>query len=87
MILSQRGRALPKQSKSTPPASGADTDAAIRARAYHLWETDGRPDGRAEHYWHMAKSEAAPVKPKRQSATKGAGPKATEKKAGKKAKA
>jgi hypothetical protein len=29
-------------------------DQAVRERAYLLWETDGRPDGRAEEYWHRA---------------------------------
>lgn len=38
----------------------ADTDDAVRARAYHMREADGRPDGRADHYWHLAKAEAAP---------------------------
>jgi hypothetical protein len=27
----------------------------IRETAYHLWEKDGRPLGRAEHYWEMAR--------------------------------
>jgi hypothetical protein len=27
----------------------------IRQTAYFLWEQDGRPDGRAFHYWVMAK--------------------------------
>jgi hypothetical protein len=26
----------------------------IRRRAYHLWEEDGRPDGRADEYWDKA---------------------------------
>ena len=29
-------------------------DQAVRERAYLLWEKDGRPDGRAEEYWHRA---------------------------------
>jgi hypothetical protein len=28
----------------------------IRERAYHLWEADGRPDGRAEEYWERAEA-------------------------------
>jgi hypothetical protein len=28
---------------------------AIRRTAYFLWEQDGRPDGRAQHYWLRAK--------------------------------
>ena len=74
---------MPKQSKST--TSELDTDAAVRARAYHLWEADGRPDGRAEHYWHQAKAEAAPAKPKRKAPAKASD--AGEKKSAKKAKA
>ena len=30
---------------------------AIRHRAYVLWEADGRPEGRDEHYWHLASSQ------------------------------
>jgi hypothetical protein len=29
-------------------------DQAVRERAYRLREEDGRPDGRAEEYWHRA---------------------------------
>ena len=76
---------MPKQSKST--TSELDTDAAVRARAYHLWEADGRPDGRAAHYWHQAKAEAAPAKPKRKASAKSSGAKAPERKRAKKAKA
>ena len=34
------------------------SDDAIRQRAYQLWEADGRPDGKAEHYWSIAAAEA-----------------------------
>ena len=27
---------------------------AVRERAYALWEQEGRPEGRAEEYWHRA---------------------------------
>ena len=30
---------------------------AIRERAYHLWITDGRPDGNADAYWLNAQRE------------------------------
>ncbi len=30
-------------------------EARIRARAYHLWEQDGRPHGRAEEFWERAR--------------------------------
>nr|WP_284700724.1 DUF2934 domain-containing protein [Robbsia betulipollinis] len=29
---------------------------AIRVRAYHLWEDDGRPAGRADEYWEKART-------------------------------
>jgi hypothetical protein len=76
---------LPTKSKSTP-AIAADADAAIRARAYLMWEADGRPDGRAEHYWQLAQSAPEQVKRKRASSPKAAPPE-PEKKARKKAKA
>lgn len=31
---------------------------AIRQRAYYLWEADGRPDGKHDHYWAKAHHEA-----------------------------
>ena len=27
----------------------------IRQRAYSLWKMEGRPEGRAEEYWHRAR--------------------------------
>jgi hypothetical protein len=30
-------------------------DAAVREKAYLLWEADGRPEGRATEYWMRAK--------------------------------
>ena len=30
------------------------TEEAIRRSAYFFWEQDGRPEGRAEHYWIVA---------------------------------
>lgn len=33
------------------------TDEQIRTRAHHLWEEAGRPDGRAEEFWHQAERE------------------------------
>jgi Protein of unknown function (DUF2934) len=29
----------------------------ISERAYAIWEREGRPEGRAEHYWHVAEAE------------------------------
>jgi hypothetical protein len=31
-----------------------DLDERIRERAYHLWEVEGYPEGRAEEYWYRA---------------------------------
>jgi hypothetical protein len=41
----------------TPPAhdpGNADQEQRIRERAYRLWEADGSPEGKAEHYWYQA---------------------------------
>lgn len=35
----------------------SDNEAAIRERAYFLWEQDGRPDGRHEEHWFSARGE------------------------------
>jgi hypothetical protein len=32
-----------------------DQESRIRERAYHLWEQDGRPHGRADEYWERAR--------------------------------
>lgn len=34
----------------------ADTDnvQALKDRAYHIWEQEGRPDGRADEHWARA---------------------------------
>ena len=45
--------------KSDAPDTAAHlTDDALRQRAYQLWEADGRPEGRGDHYWHLAHDEA-----------------------------
>ena len=46
---------MPSKSATTDPAGV--TDDAIRDRAYFLWEADGRPDGRGDHYWGLALAE------------------------------
>jgi hypothetical protein len=33
-----------------------DSEHRIRERAYHLWEADGRLEGRAQDYWERAKA-------------------------------
>jgi hypothetical protein len=32
----------------------ADREERIRARAYHLWESEGQPEGRAVEFWERA---------------------------------
>ena len=39
----------------SPQENAAESEHRIRERAYHLWEADGRPEGRAEEYWERAK--------------------------------
>lgn len=34
-------------------------DDKIRARAYQLWEEEGRPEGRAEQHWFTARESVA----------------------------
>ena len=29
----------------------------VQARAYALWEEDGRPEGRSDRHWHQARAE------------------------------
>jgi len=31
-----------------------DFEQSVRQTAYHLWEHDGRPDGREKEYWFRA---------------------------------
>jgi hypothetical protein len=33
------------------------TDEQIRERAYLLWEKLGKPEGRAEEFWHLAEQD------------------------------
>lgn len=35
------------------------SDEKIRERARHIWEREGRPDGRADEHWQMARTELA----------------------------
>lgn len=37
--------------------NGADNDAAIRDRAYEIWEREGRPTGREHEHWAEAARE------------------------------
>jgi len=72
-------------SEKSPPADTLSNQ-AIEQRAYYLWEADGRPEGRSEHYWQMALTEAhlatrneKPKKATRKAAAKPAKPVAAEK--------
>jgi hypothetical protein len=35
----------------------------IRVRAYHLWEADGRPDGRDLEFWEQARQSLSKASP------------------------
>lgn len=61
---------MPTKATDTTPVTVSED--AIRQRAYFLWEADGRPDGRGDHYWHLATEEAqrAATKPVKAAAPK-----------------
>jgi hypothetical protein len=40
--------------KSEHESHSADLERRIRERAYHLWDLEGRQEGRAEEYWNRA---------------------------------
>ena len=44
--------------KSNSADSEHLSEQRIRERAYLLWEADGRPEGRGDHYWYLAHQEA-----------------------------
>lgn len=48
---------MPAKSKPSDSTASVSED-AIRQRAYYLWEADGRPDGKHDHYWAQAHEEA-----------------------------
>ena len=48
---------MPAKSKPADSAAMVSED-AIRQRAYYMWEADGRPDGKHDHYWTLAHQEA-----------------------------
>lgn len=37
-----------------PLEDSPERDAMIREKAYHLWEAEGRPDGRDNDFWERA---------------------------------
>ena len=48
---------MPAKSKPADATAMVSED-AIRQRAYFMWEADGRPDGKHDHYWSRAHQEA-----------------------------
>src|ERR1700710_1634071 len=44
-----------RKSPANPLAVDPDREQKVRERAYHLWETDGRPHGRDVEYWERAR--------------------------------
>ena len=43
----------------------------IRERAYHIWEANGRPSGRADEFWHEAcEAIAAAAQPRAKAASR-----------------
>jgi hypothetical protein len=63
---------MPTKAKATDTITVTVSEDAIRQRAYFLWEADGRPDGRGDHYWYLATEEAqrAAAKPVKAAAPK-----------------
>lgn len=51
------------------PVSAA-TEAQIREAAYHMWKSEGEPDGKHEEHWHRAHDALTTSKPKRKPAAK-----------------
>jgi hypothetical protein len=48
-----------------------DFEQKVRQAAYHLWENDGRPDGREKEYWFRALEEQLAVRDARDRDTTG----------------
>ncbi len=47
---------MPLPEAETPFTPSASHLERIRLRAYHLWESEGRPAGQAESYWERARA-------------------------------
>jgi hypothetical protein len=55
MHLSRGGPMQPYGDEiSTTSETTLGLEQAVRERAYFLWEQEGRPEGRADEYWHRA---------------------------------
>jgi hypothetical protein len=46
---------MPSAEPDTPFTPSAAHIERIRVRAYHLWESEGRPDGQELEYWERAR--------------------------------
>lgn len=58
MHHSRGGRLQPSGDEiSTMSETRLGLEQLVRERAYGLWEQEGRPDGRAEEFWHRALDE------------------------------
>ena len=55
MHQSRGGRLQPSSDEiSTTSETRLGLEQVVREQAYALWEQEGRPDGRAEEFWHRA---------------------------------
>lgn len=43
--------------RQEPPTAAEPSEEEIRERAFEIWETDGRPPGRAAEHWEQARRE------------------------------
>ncbi|MBN9316657.1 MAG: DUF2934 domain-containing protein [Devosia sp.] len=50
-------KSVPTAPRPADPAAIVSEE-AIRQRAYFMWEADGSPEGRQDHYWSLARAEA-----------------------------
>ncbi|MFH5923021.1 DUF2934 domain-containing protein [Roseomonas xinghualingensis] len=48
------GATSPKAYEMREPGAADDWEQRVRVRAYHLWEQEGRPEGRALEFWDRA---------------------------------
>lgn len=46
---------MPLPEADSPFTPSAAHEQRIRKRAYHLWESEGRPDGQSAAYWERAR--------------------------------
>lgn len=46
---------MPNAENASKPMPEQALDQLIREHAFLLWEMEGRPEGRAEEYWHRAR--------------------------------